>query len=102
MAQQWPAAAIPDQIIEGFQAYRDNFRRIALCACERFELAQWQDAQQASTERIESYEKMAGAVRRALLRKVDHSVLLDVNLWPQIKSAYINLIDLRFDDELAE
>ena len=102
MAQQWPAAAIADQIVEGFDAYRDNFRRITLGACERFERAQWQEAQHASTERIESYEKMVGAVRKTLLRKVDHAVLLDVNLWPQIKSAYINLIDLRLDDELAE
>ncbi|MFD2882968.1 isocitrate dehydrogenase kinase/phosphatase AceK regulatory subunit [Pseudomonas lini] len=29
-------------------------------------------------------------------------MLMDVSNWPLVKSAYISLIDLRFDDELSE
>ena len=32
----------------------------------------------------------------------DATVLLDIDLWPLVKSAYIGLIDLRFDEELSE
>ena len=40
--------------------------------------------------------------RRRLLASFDHADLLQVEAWPQIKSAYIELINPRFDDELSE
>src|SRR5690606_38521258 len=70
-------------------------------ARRRFELAQWQEAQQASAERINLYEDKVAETVEALRRAFPER-LLEVDLWPQVKADYINQIDLRFDDELAE
>jgi isocitrate dehydrogenase kinase/phosphatase len=40
--------------------------------------------------------------RRAPAHGIRRRTLLDVSSWPLVKSAYISLIDLRFDDELSE
>ncbi len=102
MPQQWPAAEIARQILEGFDDYRESFRGITAGARARFEQAQWQEAQQASAERISLYEDKVTQTVDRLRADFEEVLLLDVNLWPLVKSAYINQIDLRFDDELAE
>nr|WP_322939320.1 bifunctional isocitrate dehydrogenase kinase/phosphatase [Pseudomonas sp. s4] len=101
MGQQWPASEIARLILDGFDDYREHFRQITAGARVRFEQAQWQDAQQASAARINLYEEKVAETRERLLQRFDAS-LLDVGQWPLVKSAYIALIDLRFDDELAE
>ncbi|MBJ7546795.1 bifunctional isocitrate dehydrogenase kinase/phosphatase, partial [Pseudomonas sp. OA3] len=101
MAQQWPAGEIARLILDGFDDYREHFRQITDGARVRFEQAQWQEAQQASAARINLYEEKVAETREHLLQGFDAS-LLDVGQWPLVKSAYIALIDLRFDDELAE
>ena len=101
MAQQWPASDIARQILDGFDDYREQFRQITDGARERFEQAQWQEAQQASAARINLYEEQVSeCVGR--LRDSFGDELVDVGQWPLVKSAYISLIDRRFDDELAE
>ncbi len=102
MAQQWPAAEIARQILLGFDDYREQFRLITEGARARFERAQWQAAQRASTARINLYEEKAGETRRRLLAVFDRDELLRVECWPQAKRAYIEQINPRFDDELAE
>lgn len=102
MPQQWPAADIAQMILDGFDDYREHFRQIADGAQARFEQALWQEAQRASAARINLYEEKVSEVIKRLHTAFDDESLLDVNRWPLIKSAYINLIDLRFDDELAE
>ncbi|UTW08480.1 bifunctional isocitrate dehydrogenase kinase/phosphatase [Pseudomonas benzenivorans] len=101
MAQQWPAADIARRILEGFDDYREHFRQITEGARERFEQALWQEAQQASAARINLYEEKVGEVVERLDERFGDD-LRDVCQWPLVKSAYIALIDLRYDDELAE
>ncbi len=102
MAQQWPAADIARQILLGFDDYRDAFRRITEGARARFEQALWQEAQRASAARISLYEEKANEAGARLLAHFGRPALLQVERWPQVKAAYIELIDLRLDDELAE
>jgi isocitrate dehydrogenase kinase/phosphatase len=101
MPQHWPAADIARLILDGFDDYREHFRQITDGARARFEQAKWQETQSASAARINLYEeKVSETVGR--LRIAFDSDTLDVSCWPLVKSAYISLIDLRFDDELSE
>lgn len=102
MPQQWPAADIARRILDGFDNYREHFRQITDGARARFEQAQWQGTQTASAARINLYEEKVSEVTGWLREGFAAEGLLDVGLWPLVKSAYISLIDLRFDDELAE
>ncbi len=102
MAHQWPAADIARTILDGFDDYREHFRLITDGARARFEQAHWQETQQASAARINLYEEKVSQTVGQLREDFDATALMDVSLWPLVKSAYISLIDLRFDDELAE
>ncbi|AZE56705.1 Isocitrate dehydrogenase phosphatase/kinase [Pseudomonas synxantha] len=97
-----PALAIARMILDGFDDYREHFRLITDGARERFEKAQWQQGQAASAARINLYEEKVAEVTACLRASTEAAALLDIDLWPQVKSAYIDLIDLRFDDELSE
>lgn len=102
MTPPWPATAIARMILDGFDDYREHFRRITLGARERFEQARWQDIQQAAAARINLYEEQVAEARDRLRQAFEAQVLLDVEQWPLVKSAYIRLIDPRLDDELSE
>ncbi len=102
MSQQRPAADIAQMILDGFDDYRDHFREITNGARARFEQAQWQETQRASAARISLYEEKVAEVTGRLRQAFSDEQLLDIDLWPLAKSAYIGLIDLRNDDELAE
>lgn len=102
MAQQWPAAEIARTILDGFDDYREHFRLITDGARGRFEQAQWQEIQDASAARINLYEAKVSQTVEGLREGFATEVLNDAGQWPLVKSAYIRLIDLRFDDELAE
>lgn len=94
--------AIAQLILDGFDDYRERFRQITDGARERFEKAQWQQGQAASAARINLYEEKVGEVTARLRAHFDEAALLDIDIWPLVKNAYIGLIDLRFDDELSE
>lgn len=102
MVQSAPASEIAALILRGFDDYREQFREITDGARARFEQAQWQEAQRASTQRINLYEEKVAETVAGLRVGLADSELLDVERWPIIKSAYIAQIDLRLDDELAE
>ncbi|QXH34562.1 bifunctional isocitrate dehydrogenase kinase/phosphatase [Pseudomonas muyukensis] len=102
MTPPWPATDIARMILDGFDDYREHFRRITLGARERFEQARWQDIQQAAAARINLYEEQVAEARDRLRQHFEAQVLLDVEQWPLVKSAYIRLIDPRLDDELSE
>ena len=93
---------IAQSILDGFDHYRDEFRQITLGARARFEQAHWNDIQLASTARINLYEDCVNDTVSRLRLTPAAAFLLDVTCWPEIRKAYIPLIDLRFDDELAE
>lgn len=94
--------AIAQMILDGFDDYREHFRQITNGARERFEKAQWQLGQAASAARINLYEEKVGEVTARLHAGFNEAALLDIDIWPLVKNAYIGLIDLRFDDELSE
>ncbi len=96
------ALAIARMILDGFDDYREHFRQITDGARERFEKAQWQQGQAASAARINLYEEKVIEVTDRLRSSFEAARLEDIDLWPLVKSAYIGLIDLRFDDELSE
>ncbi|MGY2401880.1 bifunctional isocitrate dehydrogenase kinase/phosphatase [Pseudomonas sp. SDO5271_S396] len=96
------ALAVARMILDGFDDYREHFRRITDGARERFEKAQWQLGQAASAARINLYEEKVAEVTARLRAHFEEAVLLDIDAWPVVKSAYIGMIDLRFDDELSE
>jgi len=96
------ALAIAQMILDGFDDYREHFRQITDGARERFEKAQWQQGQAASAARINLYEEKVSEVTQRLRKHFNDAALLDIDVWPVVKSAYIGLIDLRFDDELSE
>ncbi|MDY0250111.1 MAG: bifunctional isocitrate dehydrogenase kinase/phosphatase [Pseudomonas sp.] len=102
MAVKCPAVAIAKQILDGFDDYREQFRKITNLGRERFEKAQWQEIQDASAARIQLYKIRVGLAREALLSEHGKEVLLNIECWPQIKKSYIGQIDLRLDDELSE
>ena len=102
MSQRTPALAIAQMILDGFDDYREHFRQITDGARERFEKAQWQQGQAASAARINLYEEKVSEVTTRLQASFDDATLQGIDAWPLVKSAYIGLIDLRFDDELSE
>lgn len=102
MAIDFPAVAIARQILDGFDYYREEFRKITNLARERFEKAQWQEIQDASAERIQLYKVCASQTKQSLLKQYGEDILLNIECWPQIKETYIGQIDLRLDDELSE
>jgi len=102
MQKQWPADAIARLILAGFDDYRQQFQIITRGARERFERAEWPATQKAASERIALYELKVKSTRDKLCSACADKVLLNVTYWPNVKAAYIRLIDPRFDDELAE
>lgn len=102
MTEQATDIEIARQILLGFDDYREHFRLFTEGARARFERAQWQEIQQASTARMNLYEQKVGETCRQLCATFSKLRLTTVQAWPQIKSAYIDLINPRFDDELAE
>ncbi|MCL5041160.1 MAG: bifunctional isocitrate dehydrogenase kinase/phosphatase [Gammaproteobacteria bacterium] len=95
-------ASIARSILDGFDQYRRLFRDITEGARARFELAKWADIQSASTARINLYGEQVRHTAHWLKADADKSGILDSSCWPAIRLAYIQLIDERFDGELAE
>lgn len=102
MSQAWPAVGIAESILDGFDDYRAHFRLITDGARARFEQARWQEIQDASAARISLYEQKVNEALDRLKVVFASEQLQDVAGWPMVKAAYINLIDPRPDDELAE
>ncbi|RRV08017.1 bifunctional isocitrate dehydrogenase kinase/phosphatase [Pseudomonas sp. v388] len=102
MSAAWPAVQIARSILDGFDDYRAHFHRITAGARRRFEQARWQDIQDASAARISLYEQKVSESLDRLKNAFPVGQLQDVAGWPQVKAAYIGLIDPRPDDELAE
>ena len=97
-----PELAIAQIIVKGFDDYRTVFQRITFGAKKRFEDARWSEAQDASAERIQLYEKQVLATCDCLKQQVALDILTSPAVWPAVKNRYITFIDVRSDDELAE
>lgn len=99
---QQPYQLVARHILTGFDTYRAEFQQITRGARERFEQARWVDIQEASTVRINLYETSVAATTQSLLESFEQQLIMSVDSWVQIRLAYIELIDPRFDGELAE
>ena len=102
MTARCPAVAIARQILNGFDAYRKEFRQITNLGRYRFEQAMWQEIQHASARRIQIYKEHILVTRDGLLSLYGEDMLLNVDNWAAIKKSYMGQIDLRLDDELSE
>ena len=89
-------------LLDAFDDYRATFREMTLGARARFEQAQWPEIQETSTARINLYDERIFETRDRLSADPVCSDILDADNWPAIKAAYIELIENRFDDDLAE
>ena len=96
------AALIARRLLDAFDHYRSTFRELTLGARARFEQAQWPEIQDTSTARINLYDERIFETRDRLAADPQCSNILDADNWPAIKAAYIELIEDRFDDDLAE
>ncbi len=92
---------IAEVLVEGFDRHYRLFRETSARAKERFELADWVDAQQAVRERIRFYdERVRECVER--LRGDLAAEELDGATWQQVKLHYIGLLVDHKRPELAE
>ena len=92
---------IAELILEGFDAYRDDFREITRGARERFEDADWIGVQDASRDRIALYDESTVAMMARLAdRQADGALRLED--WREVKQAYGLLIAERKDYDLAQ
>ncbi|SFQ80859.1 isocitrate dehydrogenase kinase/phosphatase [Halopseudomonas formosensis] len=96
------AAHIARRLLDAFDDYRTAFRELTMGARARFEQAQWAEIQEASTARINLYDERIFETRDRLSADPACKDILDADRWPEIKAAFIELIDGRFDDDLAE
>lgn len=96
------AALIAHRLLDAFDSYRTRFRELTLGARARFEQAQWPEIQETSTARINLYDERVFETRDRLSADPQCHDILDADNWPLIKAAYIELIEDRFDDDLAE
>lgn len=95
-------AHIARRLLEAFDDYRNAFRELTDGAKMRFEQAKWVEIQEVSAARINLYEERIYATKDELCADPQCQGLLDVDQWPGIKAAYMELIEDRFDDDLAE
>ena len=96
------AAHVAQCLLDAFEDYRTTFRDLTQGARARFEQAQWTEIQEASTARINLYDERIYETKARLSADPRCSDILDAERWPAIKHAYIELIEDRFDDDLAE
>ncbi|MDM7857206.1 bifunctional isocitrate dehydrogenase kinase/phosphatase [Thiopseudomonas acetoxidans] len=102
MTVKCSAVAIARHILNGFDTYRDEFRKITNMGRYHFEQAMWQEIQHASARRIQIYKEHILDTRKDLVNIYGEQTLLDIDCWPEIKKSYMGQIDLRLDDELSE
>lgn len=102
MTAKFSAVAIARQIINGFDAYRTEFRKITNMGRSMFEQAMWQEIQEASARRIQIYKEHTQVTVDELIKRHGEDNLLNIDHWPQIKASYMGQIDTRLDDELSE
>jgi isocitrate dehydrogenase kinase/phosphatase len=97
-AEGLDASGLARCILDGFSAYRRAFAEITAGALARFEHADWSAVQSAGTARLAVHQEQMGSVLEHFCHVPPHSK----DVWPAIKSAYVDLIGGIKDVELAE
>ena len=92
---------IANAILIGFKKHYRIFTEITLAAKYRFEHCLWQEAQEASRERIKMYD-MRVKETVAYLRKSFDVSNHDQQLWQNVKKTYCGFLEKQRQPELAE
>ena len=95
------AFAIAKTIINGFARHIYLYSEITVSAKERFENCQWKAVHEAAKARTDFYEKRVSETLETL--KQDFQICeLNGELWQQVKTDYISLLETHDQPELAE
>ncbi len=93
--------AIAKTILNGFERHIFLFSELTRSAKERFEKCQWQEIQNAASERTDYFDKRVTETLQTI--KQDFGIeLLEIKLWQNVKSCYIQLLQNHPQSELAE
>ena len=95
------ATEIAQTILAGFDKHYRLFREISAQAKQRFEQADWQAVRKANIARIQMYDQRVQESVDALASQWPDAAKNEA-LWPQIKFAYIGLLQNHKQPELAE
>ena len=88
-------------LLEGFDKHYRLFRATSACAKQRFEAADWAEAQHAVQERIQFYDDRVRENVERLRAEFDVDAL-DLGTWQEAKLRYIGLLVDHSQPELAE
>ena len=88
-------------ILNGFESYFAEFQNITLAAKSRFENADWQGMQQASTQRIDLYKAKTTKIYD-YVELIAGDQLLDFEFWREARDVYSALIEGHDNFEIAE
>ncbi|MGB1263762.1 MAG: bifunctional isocitrate dehydrogenase kinase/phosphatase [Cognaticolwellia sp.] len=95
------AFAIAKTILNGFERHIYLYSEITQTAKQRFEQYQWRDIQVAAKARTDFYDQRVKETLHTL--KQDFFIKdVDDELWQLVKSAYVELLNLHPQPELAE
>lgn len=93
--------AFAQVVLWGFNKHYRLFREITQSAKQRFEQACWSEAQEASRERLQFYDRRVAETVDRLEREFQTD-RLGQEFWPQVKFEYINLLLDHLQPECAE
>lgn len=88
-------------ILNGFESYFADFQNITLAAKSRFENADWQGMQHASTQRIDLYKLKTTKVYD-YVELIAGEQLHDFEFWREARDVYSALIEGHSNFEIAE
>ncbi len=88
-------------ILEGFETYQSEFRRITRRAKKQFETRDWSGAQADAAERLQLYKRVVDPTMKGILDLLDGRPYEKL-IWASMKAVYSGLIASRDDWELAE
>ena len=93
--------AFAQVVLWGFNKHYGLFREITQAAKARFEQARWQEAQDASRERLQFYDRRVAETVERLEREFRADRLAQA-FWTRVKFEYINLLLDHLQPECAE
>jgi len=91
---------VASTVYAGFERYQDDFIKITQRARERFETRDYRGADQDAAERLELYDNRARRVALELVGILGEHYTNN-SLWVDAKESFAELIEIRYDVELA-
>jgi len=92
---------IAQEIIQAFDAFRQEFEELTANGRSRFEARDWHGIQSDSKKRLSLYKKQVPRVARKI-RRLMGAEFRNLESWRKIKEAYFELSQMRFAYEIAE